>query len=97
MDSLKFDQFCTFDSTRYKILEEGPIFFHELYRDMSFTFLDACFSPESNGLAVILTKYPSLVSTIITKGSWITTEYLEPRQQTYGGTEYFSDTCAYIY
>lgn len=40
---------------------DTPEYFKPIFHDLSLTFLDACFSPDSSSLAIIPTKHPHLL------------------------------------
>ncbi|ELR23589.1 MYND finger domain containing protein [Acanthamoeba castellanii str. Neff] len=45
----------------YQIMEDTPPYFRLIFYDMSFTFLDACFSPDSKSLVTIPSRYPCFI------------------------------------
>jgi len=45
----------------YQIAENTPPYFQLIFYDMSFTFLDACFSPDSKSLLTIPSRYPCFI------------------------------------
>eukprot|EP01112_Ceratiomyxa_fruticulosa_P011072 TRINITY_DN2979_c0_g1_i1.p1 TRINITY_DN2979_c0_g1~~TRINITY_DN2979_c0_g1_i1.p1 ORF type:complete len:684 (+),score=109.95 TRINITY_DN2979_c0_g1_i1:105-2156(+) len=46
----------------YRIYDDdGSDCFKVVYNDMSFTFIDACFSPDSRSIVAILSRYPSFI------------------------------------
>jgi hypothetical protein len=42
-------------------MEDTPPYFRLIFYDMSFTFLDACFSPDSKSLVTIPSRYPCFI------------------------------------
>src|SRR5690606_12528271 len=47
-------------TNRYQIFEE-PEFFQVIFYDLSISFIDACFSPDSQNLLVIPTRFPNYI------------------------------------
>jgi len=52
---------CPWWSCSYQIMEDTPPYFRLIFYDMSFTFLDACFSPDSKSLVTIPSRYPCFI------------------------------------
>ena len=49
----------------FQIREDGPPFFDVLFHDLSFSYLDACFSQGNHSLVAIFRRFPSHVFSVI--------------------------------
>lgn len=45
----------------YQLLEHGPHRLKEIFFDLTISYIDACFTPDSTGILAVPTKYPHLV------------------------------------